>query len=44
MDSQNSKFYWNKMTLFANLQETNKIIVKERTSNMKIIIQIENEA
>ncbi len=31
------------MTLFANLQETNKIFAKKRTSNMKIIIQIENE-
>jgi hypothetical protein len=31
------------MTLFANLQEKNKIITKERTSNMKNIIQIENE-
>jgi hypothetical protein len=33
MASQNSKTYWNKMTLFANLQETKKIIAKERTSN-----------
>jgi hypothetical protein len=31
------------MTLFANPQETNKIIAKKRTSNTKIIIQIENE-
>jgi hypothetical protein len=43
MASQNSKTYWNKMTLFANLQETKKMIAKERTSNTKIIIQIENE-
>jgi hypothetical protein len=35
MASQNSKTYWNKMTLFANLQETNKIIAKERTSNYR---------
>jgi hypothetical protein len=38
MASQNSKTYWNKMTLFANLQEKIKIIAKERTSNTKIII------
>jgi hypothetical protein len=31
------------MTIFANLQETKKIIAKERTSNFKIYRQIENE-
>jgi hypothetical protein len=31
------------MTIFANLQETKKIIEKERTSNYKIYRQIENE-
>jgi len=36
MASQNNKTYWNKMTLFVNLQETKKRIVKERTSNYKI--------
>jgi hypothetical protein len=43
MASQNNKTYWNKMTLFASLWETKKIIVKEKNSNYRIIIQVENE-
>jgi len=43
MASQNSKTSWNKMILFANLQETKKINAKIELQITKSIRQIENE-